>query len=108
MPGDRTWRGRAIGLGGGIALVYVPPVLLRLNFGRPLKANAPAEASATENRGGRFFAAVWADVDVIADFYFAGGDFGFGVEAEALAVNDEADVRAHFAVGPEIERFIDD
>ena len=58
--------------------------------------------------GGRFFAAIWADVDILADFYFAGGDFGFGVEAEALAVNYEADVGAHFAVGPEIERFVDD
>jgi hypothetical protein len=30
------------------------------------------------------------------------------VEAEALAVNYEADVRAYFAVGPEIKRFVYD
>ena len=52
--------------------------------------------------------AIGADVDVVADFYFAGGDFGFGVEAEALAVNYEADVGAHFAVSPQVERFVYD
>ena len=35
------------------------------------------EASGTKSGGGGFFAAIWADVDVLADFYFAGGDFGF-------------------------------
>ena len=66
---------------------------------------AQADCLATE---GVFLAAIWADVDILADFYFAGGDFGFGVEAEALAVDYEADVGADFAVGPEIERFIYD
>ena len=58
--------------------------------------------------GGRFCAAFGADVDVVADFHFARGDFRFGVEAEALAIDHEAHVRAHFAVGPKIERFVDD
>ena len=58
--------------------------------------------------GLRFRRRKGADVHVVADFHFARGDIGFGMKAEALAVHHEAHVRADLAVGPEVERFLDD
>ena len=56
----------------------------------------------------RFLAAFGADVNIAAELHLAHADFCLGVKSEALAVHDEADVRADFAVGPQIKRFLDD
>src|ERR1700689_2952033 len=57
---------------------------------------------------GRLLPAIRANVHIVAKFHLAHADFRLGVKSEALAIHDEAHVRADFAVGPQIKRFLDD